>query len=257
MEAIFSTDGLISLITLTFMEVVLGIDNVVFIAIIAGKLPADQQAKARNWGLVLALIPRLILLLFVSWLIGLEDYLIDLEVLGHTVQMTEKGAVLLAGGLFLLYKSTSEIHEKLEGNKGQDGKAKQISFAGALFQIIILNVVFSLDSILTAVGLVREVSIMIVAVIVALLIMLVFAGKISNFVEKHPTVKMLALSFLLLIGFLLIAESFIFDGEEVHVPKGYIYFAMAFSLLVEILNLNMKKRAQEPVKLRSRFSEES
>lgn len=252
---LFTTDSLVSLLTLTFMEVVLGIDNVVFIAIIAGKLPKEQQAKARNLGLVLALIPRVLLLLFISWLIGLKDLLVDISILGHQIQLTEKGAVLLVGGIFLLYKSTSEIHEKLEGGEEGASGAKRMSFTNAIIQIVLLNIVFSFDSILTAVGLAKKVSIMIIAVVVALLITLAFAGKISSFVEQHPTVKMLALSFLLLIGFLLITESFIVDGHEVHIPKGYIYFAMAFSLFVEILNLRAKKNA-DPVKLKNRFEED-
>ena len=252
---LLSTDAFISLITLTFMEIVLGIDNVVFIAIIAGKLPKEQQTRARNVGLVLALIPRVILLLFISWLINMEDNLIDITILGNNFKLTEKGVVLLIGGIFLLYKSTSEIHEKLEGESQKTQKSKYISFTNAIVQIVLLNIVFSFDSILTAVGLARQVHIMIIAVILALGVTLIFAGRISDFVEKHPTVKMLALSFLLMIGFLLITESFIVNDHEVHIPKGYIYFAMAFSLFVEILNLRAKKNA-EPIKLKNRFQEE-
>lgn len=255
MEHLFTTDGIISLVSLTFMEIVLGIDNVIFIAIIAGKLPQEQQRKARNWGLILALIPRVILLLFISWLIALKDELIHLEILDYTITMTEKGLVLFIGGLFLLYKATTEIHEKLEGVEGGKVKTKQMSFSTALVQIILLNIVFSFDSILTAVGLAKEVIIMIVAVVIALGITLIFAESISNFVEKHPTVKMLALSFLLLIGFLLVTESFVINGEEIHVPKGYIYFAMAFSLVVEMLNLRMKKNS-EPVRLKNSYQEQ-
>lgn len=252
---LFTTDAFISLVTLTFMEIILGIDNVVFIAIIAGKLPKDQQAKARTLGLILALIPRVVLLMFISWLIHLKDYLVDFTALGYHIQLTEKGVVLMAGGLFLLYKSTSEIHEKLEGDEKNNLKARQISFVNAIIQIVLLNIVFSFDSILTAVGLANKVIIMIIAVILALLVTLVFAGKISDFVEAHPTVKMLALSFLLLIGFLLITESFIVNGHEVHVPKGYIYFAMAFSLFVEILNLRARHKS-DPVKLRNTYQDE-
>jgi predicted tellurium resistance membrane protein TerC len=255
MEHLFTTDGIISLVSLTFMEIVLGIDNVIFIAIIAGKLPVEQQRKARNWGLILALIPRVILLLFISWLIALKDELIHLEILDYTITMTEKGLVLFIGGLFLLYKATTEIHEKLEGAEGGAVKTKQMSFSTALVQIILLNIVFSFDSILTAVGLAKEVIIMIVAVVIALGITLIFAESISNFVEKHPTVKMLALSFLLLIGFLLVTESFVINGEEIHVPKGYIYFAMAFSLVVEMLNLRIKKNS-EPVRLKNSYQEQ-
>ena len=248
MEYLFTTDALISLVTLTFMEIVLGIDNVVFIAIVSEKLPKDQQSKARNIGLVLALLPRVILLLFISWIIGMESNLVNITLLGNNIRITQKGVILLIGGLFLLYSSTSEIHEKLEGHEDEKVGAKAVPFLTAIVQIVLLNIVFSFDSILTAVGLADHVEVMIIAVILALGFTLFFAGIVSNFVEKHPTVKMLALSFLLLIGFLLVTESFILNGEEVHVPKGYIYFAMAFSVFVEILNLRMKKHS-EPLKL--------
>ncbi len=255
MEELLTTDAIVSLVSLTFMEIVLGIDNVIFIAIIAGKLPKEQQKKARNMGLILALIPRVILLLFISWLVGLKDELIHLELFGNVITMTEKGLVLLIGGLFLLYKATTEIHEKLEGAEGHKLKAKQVSFSSAIVQIVLLNIVFSFDSILTAVGLAKQVSIMIIAVIFALIVTLAFAGAISDFVEKHPTIKMLALSFLLLIGFLLVTESFIINREPVHVPKGYIYFAMAFALIVEILNLRMRKN-EKPVHLKNPYQEQ-
>jgi predicted tellurium resistance membrane protein TerC len=256
MEVLFTTDGIISLLTLTLMEVVLGIDNIVFIAIISGKLPRSQQKRARTWGNILAVIPRVILLLFISWLVGLHDKLVDFSLLGHSFYVTEKGMVLLVGGIFLLYKAVTEIHAKLEGEEDQHAnpKAQANSFMNTIIQIVLLNIVFSLDSILTAVGLAKDVLIMILAVVISLLITLSFAGRISDFVEKHPTVKMLALSFLLLIGFLLVTESFVVDGHEVHVPKGYIYFAMAFSLFVEVLNLRLRKG--DPVKLHNRFDEE-
>lgn len=259
MAELFTTDALISLLTLTFLEIVLGIDNVVFIAIIAGKVDPKLRQKAQNWGLVLALIPRVILLIFISWIVGLEGNVVKFTIFGTLIEITQKGLVLLIGGLFLLYKSTTEIHDKLEGAaaaaSGQGAKKKHLSFAVAIVQIILLNLVFSFDSILTAVGLVRQVEVMVIAVVIALLITLIFVNKISNFVEKHPTMKMLALSFLLLIGFILVVESVTINGEPEHIPKGYIYFAMAFSLFVEILNLRLRKPA-EPVKLKTRFEEE-
>ncbi|WP_027000935.1 TerC family protein [Eisenibacter elegans] len=249
MEVLFTSAGLISLVSLTFMEIVLGIDNVVFISIVSSKLPAEQQARARNIGLVLALIPRLILLMFISWLINLKDNLIDITLLGHQIQLTEKGLVLLVGGLFLLYSATSEIHHKIDevGHSGDkddkkgNKKKKTPSMTQAIVQIVLLNIVFSFDSILTAVGLAKHIEVMVIAVILSLLITLAFAGTVSRFVEKHPTVKMLALSFLLMIGFLLITESFIVDGHPVEVPKGYVYFAMMFSLFVELLNLRLRR----------------
>ncbi|NJO00979.1 MAG: TerC family protein [Bacteroidia bacterium] len=246
MEGIFTSEALVSLLTVTLMEIVLGIDNVVFIAIISGKLPESQRIKARNIGLVLALVPRVILLLFISWLMGLDGILIDFEVLDNHIQISEKGMVLMAGGLFLLYKGTSEIHEKMEGEGSLEAptKKKSLSFTNAIVQIVLLNIVFSFDSILTAVGLANEVWIMITAVIIALLITLLFVSKISSFVERHPTVKVLALSFLLLIGFLLVAESIIWNEHEVHVPKGYIYFSMAFALFVEIINLRVRTKPE-------------
>ena len=246
---LFSTQGIVSLLTLTLMEVVLGIDNIVFLSIIAGKLPKNLQAKARNYGLTLALIPRVVLLLFISWIISLTNPLFTLdfiEIDDKPLSITVKGLILIVGGLFLIYKATTEIHHKLEGDDEINGsKPKEVSFAAALFQIVIINVVFSFDSILTAVGLVSvedfghtvALIIMIVAVVVSSIIMMVFAGKLSKFVNKHPTVKMLALSFLLMIGLLLVA-----DGLGKHVPKGYLYFAMAFSLTVELLNLRLRKK---------------
>lgn len=249
-ENIFTLEALWALLTLILMEVVLGIDNIVFISIISGKVEKKQQRKAQNYGLILALIPRIILLLFITWIVALKDPVIEFESLN--LHLSWKDIILLLGGLFLLYKSTTEIHEKLEGGKHGNGTKNSgtLSFSTAIIQIILLNIVFSFDSILTAVGLVEQVSIMIIAVVIASLIMMVFAGTISDFVNKHPTVKMLALSFLLMIGFLLVTESL-----HQEVPKGYVYFAMAFSLIVEILNLRMAKNA-DPVKLKKRFEEE-
>lgn len=234
----------LSLITLTFMEIILGIDNVVFISILAGKLPKEVQKKARQIGLSLALITRLILLAGIAWIAKLTTPLFT--VLEHTV--SGRDLVLLLGGLFLLYKSTAEIHHKLEGEEGAHNAKGAITFSGVIVQILILDIVFSLDSVITAVGMAEQLWVMVTAVIVALGFMLIFAGVISDFVNNHPTVKMLALSFLLLIGVMLVAE-----GLGQHIPKGYIYFAMAFSVGVEMLNLRMKRKSK-PVELRQEIS---
>jgi predicted tellurium resistance membrane protein TerC len=248
----FSGAAVVSLLTLTIMEVVLGIDNIVFISIVASKLPKDDQPRARRLGLILAIIPRIILLLGIAWLIQLKKPILVIEAI-H-VHMSWKDLILMAGGMFLLYSSTNEIHHKLEleGTKKKHGKketqaekdkakrSKKAGFARAMLQIILLNIVFSFDSVLTAVGLVdpSRIDIMIIAVLASTLIMMLFASPIANFVNNHPTVKMLALSFLLMIGFLLVAEAF-----HVEVPKGYVYFAMGFSLFVEMLNLRVAKAA--------------
>lgn len=239
MEYLFTADSLVSLVMLTVMEVVLGIDNIVFISIVAGKLPASKQKRARRDGLILAVIPRVLLLLCISWVIQLKKPLIVIEYFNF--EMTGKGVILLIGGLFLLASSTNEIHHKLEGKHEGDleNPPKVASYARALVQILFLNIIFSFDSVLTAVGLAKYVEIMIFAVLVSTVIMMLFAGAISDFVNNHPTVKMLALSFLLMIGFLLVGEAF-----EVEVPKGYVYFAMGFSLFVEILNLRMSKNLE-------------
>jgi len=254
MEFLSSPEAWISLLTLTVLEIVLGIDNIVFISILAGKLPQNQQKKARQLGLALAMITRVLLLMSLSWIMRLTAPLFNIgDWVGITnpewlekLAISGRDLILLVGGLFLIYKSTHEIHNKLEGEHEEGGKAKTHSFAGTIVQILILDIVFSLDSVITAVGMADHIEIMIAAVVIAVLIMMVSAGAISNFVNKHPTVKMLALSFLLLIGVSLLAE-----GLDQHIPKGYVYFAMAFSVLVEMLNLKMKKNASKPVELRN------
>ena len=233
----------IALATLTTLEIVLGIDNVVFISILAGKLPLAQQARARRVGLALAMLIRVGLLFSLAWIIRLTAPLFT--VLGQ--EISGRDLILLLGGLFLLAKSTHEIHQKLEGEEGQISTRTAASFWNVIVQILLLDVVFSLDSVITAVGMVDQIAVMVAAVMIAVGFMLVFAGPISSFVERHPTVKMLALSFLLLIGFALIAEGF-----DQHIPKGYIYFAMAFSLGVETLNLRLRRKV-EPVRLHERI----
>lgn len=247
MEWISNPDAWIGLVTLIVMEVVLGVDNVVFISILAGKLPVDQQVRARQVGLALAMITRIIMLLMVSWIIGLTAPLVT--VLGQ--EISGRDLILLIGGLFLIGKATHEIHERLEGETGHASARVTPSFTAVVLQIMVLDVVFSLDSVITAVGMVDEIMIMIIAVVIAVGIMLISAGAISDFVNGHPTVKMLALSFLLLIGIMLLAE-----GLDQHIPKGYVYFAMAFSVFVELLNLRAKRakaEAEAPVQLRQPY----
>ncbi|HRV94105.1 MAG TPA: TerC family protein [Anaerolineae bacterium] len=235
----------IALLTLTSLEIVLGIDNVIFISILAGKLPTDQQAKARTVGLSLAMFVRIALLFSLSWIIGLTEPLF--EVFGF--EITGRSLIMLAGGLFLIGKSTFEIHDKLEGEEGHASAKVNATFTSVIIQILLLDIVFSLDSVITAVGMVDHLPVMIAAVVIAVGVMLIAAGTVSNFVEAHPTVKMLALSFLLLIGFSLVAE-----GLEFHIPKGYIYFAMGFSVFVEVLNLQLRGKAK-PVELRKAYVE--
>ena len=235
----------IGFLTLAGLEIVLGIDNIVFISILVGKLPAAKQPLAYRLGLGLALISRILLLLSLSWVIGLTRPLFTL--LGR--EFAGRDLVLLAGGLFLIAKSTMEIHEKLEGQEGSRSSRVTPSFGAILVQIMLLDVIFSLDSVITAVGMVSHVEVMIAAVVVAVLIMMLFAKAIGDFVHRHPSVKMLALAFLLMIGVMLMA-----DGLGHHVPKGYIYFAMAFSLFVELLNLKAKSRKSSPIELREPYS---
>jgi predicted tellurium resistance membrane protein TerC len=260
MDFLATPEAWISLLTLTILEIVLGIDNIVFISILSGKLPEAQQKKARQVGLALAMITRVLLLLSLSWVMSLTSPIFNMgEWIGMSNQewldklaISGRDLILLIGGLFLIYKSTHEIHNKLEGDEEKEGKAKVHSFSGTIVQILILDIVFSLDSVITAVGMADHIEIMIAAVVIAVIVMMVSANAISNFVNNHPTVKMLALSFLLLIGVSLLAE-----GLDQHIPKGYVYFAMAFSVLVEMLNLKMKKNNKKPVKLRNTPKEEA
>lgn len=247
---------LVSLLTLTVLEIVLGIDNVIFISILAGKLPKEQQAKARQVGLAVALISRVLLLLSISWVMSLTKPIFTVPMMlgmKEALDISGRDLILILGGIFLLYKATHEIHEKLEGSDGGHGSAedkKKLTFGGVLFQILLLDVVFSLDSVITAVGMADRLWIMITAVVIAIGFMLAFAKTISEFIEKHPTLKILALSFLLLIGFVLVL-----DGLHQHVPKGYIYFAMGFSVMVEIININMRRKNTRKVRLNKPIQE--
>lgn len=234
-EDLLTTEGIVSLLTLTFLEIVLGIDNIVFISITAGRLPQGDQKKARNTGIFLALLVRIALLLAVNWIIGLKDPILTIR----SFELSLRDVILIIGGLFLLGKSTSEIHAKLEGENEEESQVKVLSLRGAVIQIILLDIVFSLDSILTAVGLVENVLIIIIAIIIALAVMLAFAQRISDFIHTHPAMKLLAISFLMMIGLVLVVE-----GLHVHVPKGYIYFAMAFALGIEFLNMKIRKRTK-------------
>ncbi len=244
MEWITDPQALIALLTLTVLEIVLGIDNIIFISILSGKLPVEQRKKGRLVGLSLAMITRILLLLSISLIIKLTAPFFTVFEVG----ISGRDLILIIGGLFLLAKSTMEIHSKLEGEEEHLNVKARVSFWGVIIQILLLDVVFSLDSVITAVGMANELIIMIIAVIIAVIFMMFFSGSISDFVEKHPTIKILALSFLLLIGFSLIAEGF-----HQHIPKGYIYFAMAFSVFVEMLNLKMRKKKPEPIKLRTQI----
>ncbi|HLF76753.1 MAG TPA: TerC family protein [Dehalococcoidia bacterium] len=245
MEWIASPEIWVAFFTLTVLEVVLGIDNVVFISILAGKLPSEEREKARRTGLGLAMGTRILLLLSISWVIGLTKPLFTL----FEEEFSGRDIILLVGGLFLLAKSTFEIHEKLEGHEEHASSKVRASFWAIIAQILVLDVVFSLDSVITAVGTADDVEVMIAAVVIAVMVMMASAGPISEFVEKHPTVKILALSFLLLIGMSLVAE-----GLEQHLPKGYIYFAMAFSVFVELLNLRLRGQTR-PVHLHSSYED--
>jgi predicted tellurium resistance membrane protein TerC len=248
MEWLIDPQTWVAFLTLTVLELVLGIDNIVFISILAGKLPHEQQQRARILGLGLAMLMRIALLFSLSWIIRLTAPLFT--VFGQ--EISGRDLILLIGGLFLLAKSTHEIHVKLEGEEGGVSARVKPSFTGVLIQILLLDIVFSLDSVITAVGMTARLGVMIAAVVVAVVGMMMFAGPISRFVERHPTVKMLALSFLLLIGVTLIAE-----GLDRHIPKGYIYFAMAFSVFVEMLNLKLRRPRTDPVKLHAPYARDT
>jgi predicted tellurium resistance membrane protein TerC len=244
LELLADPQAWIALATLTALELVLGIDNIVFISILVDKLPAAQQAKARRLGLFMAMFMRIGLLLVLSWIVGLVAPLFT--VMGQ--EISGRDLILIAGGLFLIYKSTGEIHQSLEGEEGHTSSAVKATFGAVIVQIMIVDMVFSLDSIITAVGMVDRIEVMVAAVIVSVGMMMLFAGAIGRFVSDHPTIKMLALAFLVVVGVVLIAEGF-----DQHVPKGYVYFAMAFSVGVEMLNIRMRKRSKKPALLHSAY----
>ena len=246
MEWLSEPQTWVAFLTLLVLEVVLGIDNIIFISILAGKLPPEQQARARYIGLGLALVLRVILLFSLSWVIGLTAPLFVV----FNQAISGRDLILLLGGLFLLGKATFEIHENMEGEEGHASARVKANFTSVIIQIILLDAVFSLDSVITAVGMVDQIGIMIAAVVVAITFMMIFAAPVGNFVHRHPTIKMLALSFLLLIGLTLVVESF-----DIHIPKGYIYFAMGFSVFVEFLNLRLRKKSV-PVDLHERYAPE-
>ncbi len=236
MEIFLLPETYIALLTLTFLEIVLGVDNIIFISILANRLPKEERAKTRNTGLMLALIFRIGLLLGISWIIGFSEPLFS--IFGHGV--SGRDIILAVGGLFLIAKSTSEIHHKMEGEEEHhDSNKPAKSGAKIILQIIAMDIIFSFDSILTAVGLTQQIAIMIIAVVIAMMVMMSFAGRIADFIQGHPTMEILALSFLILIGFMLVL-----DGAGVHVPKGYIYFAVFFSLVVEVLNIQIRDRSK-------------
>ena len=244
-EWVASPEAWVALVTLTALEIVLGIDNIIFISILVGRLPEAQRNFARRMGLGLAMLTRLGLLFSISWVMGLTKPWFEL----FGMSISGRDLVLIGGGLFLLFKATHEIHNSLEGAEGNDKQMVVTGLGSVLIQIAILDIVFSLDSVITAVGLVEHIALMAIAIILAVLVMLFAAKPIGDFVEKHPTIKILALSFLILVGVTLIVEGF-----DIHVPKGYIYFAMAFSVGVEFINLRMRKKMAEPVKLHKALS---
>jgi predicted tellurium resistance membrane protein TerC len=255
MEILTNPEAWLSLVTLTLLEIVLGIDNVIFISILADKLPKNEQEKGRKLGLAMAMITRVLLLLSISWVMTLTAPLFNISgVLNindsewvEKLAISGRDLILIVGGLFLIYKSTAEIHHKIEGEEDDETNVKRHSFWGTIFQIMLLDIVFSLDSVITAVGMAQHVEIMIAAVVIAVGIMIWASGSVAGFVNRHPTVKMLALSFLLLIGVSLLAEAF-----EQHIPKGYIYFAMAFSILVEMLNLKMRAKRLKAAEVKTK-----
>ncbi|GAB4541599.1 MAG: TerC family protein [Anaerolineales bacterium] len=241
----------IALVTLILLELVLGVDNIIFISILSGKLPEAEQPRARTTGIMLAVITRILLLLSLSWIISLEEPFFHIPwVGGEAIGISGRDLILLAGGLFLLWKSTHEIHDKLEGKEGEASAKVAANFLSVVVQIMLLDIVFSLDSVITAIGMVDHIAIMIIAVILAAGVMVFVAGPLGSFVEHHPTIKILALSFLLLIGFTLIVE-----GLHQHIPKGYVYFAMGFSVFVEMLNLRVRNSGVKPVNLRDPYKD--
>ena len=245
MELLMSPDAWIAFVTLTLLELVLGIDNIVFISILADKLPPEQRERARKIGLALAMIMRVGLLSVLTVIIGLVEPLFTV----FAQEISGRDLILICGGLFLLYKSTHEMHQLFEGEEGGTSAKVRSTFSGVLIQIIIIDMVFSIDSIVTAIGIVDELAVMVAAVIASVALMMVFAGPIGRFVSAHPTIKVLALSFLFMIGAMLVA-----DGFDQHIPKGYIYFAMAFSVGVEFINMAIRKRQSKPVHLRSAYA---
>jgi predicted tellurium resistance membrane protein TerC len=247
LELLSQPQAWIAFLTLTALELVLGIDNIIFISILVDKLPKERREFARRIGLFMAMFMRIGLLLALAWIVGLTAPVFTL--LGQ--EISGRDLVLIIGGLFLIYKSTGEIHQSLEGEEGETSSAVKATFASVILQIMLIDIVFSLDSIITAVGMVDDVRIMIAAVIVSVGLMMLFAGPIGRFVSDHPTIKMLALSFLVVVGVVLIAEGF-----DHHVPKGYVYFAMAFSVGVEMLNITMRKRAKKVADLKSAYVRE-
>jgi predicted tellurium resistance membrane protein TerC len=246
MEILADPQVWLAFATLTALEIVLGIDNIIFISILVARLPRGQQARARTIGLSLAMLTRILLLLSITWVMGLSADLITIGSFG----VSGRDLILIGGGLFLLAKSTVEVHNSLEGEDEHREASVRAAFASVITQIAIIDIVFSLDSVITAVGMADHVEVMIAAVVVAVLVMMFLAGPIGAFVDRHPTIKMLALSFLILIGMALVGE-----GLGFHIPKGYIYFAMAFSVAVEMLNIQLRKRMAQPVKLRKKMEE--
>jgi predicted tellurium resistance membrane protein TerC len=247
MEWITDPQSWIALATLTALEIVLGIDNIIFITILTGKLPVQRQPKARTIGLAMAMLTRILLLFSLTWLMGLTRPLFSLF---HN-EISGRDIILILGGLFLLGKSTLEIHDKLEGEEGHASVRIKASFTSVIIQVMLMDIIFSLDSVITAIGMVDKLVIMVIAVVLAVIFMILAVGRISSFVENHPTVKVLALSFLLLIGVALIA-----DGLDLYIPKGYIYFAMAFSVFIEMLNMKLRRKSV-PLKLRHPFPHEN
>ena len=244
MEWLSNPEAWVALLTLTILEIVLGVDNIIFISILAGKLPPDQQGKARRIGLMAAMVMRILLLLSIAWIVRLTKPLFSV----FQAEISGRDLILIAGGLFLLAKSVHEIHDKLEGHEGDAVRKVAPSLSGVIVQIMLLDIVFSIDSVITAIGMAKDLGVMITAVVIAVAVMMFAARPIGEFVERHPTIKILALSFLLLIGTSLIAE-----GLDFHIPKGYVYFAMAFAVMVEMINIRMRR--SDPVKLHSGYEE--